>query len=221
MYAVVTYRQLDAMREQTIAILKQVDIAKKAAAESTASTNTSIELTRKASEAAGRSANAAEETAASAVESNKILRNTSEKSLRAYVTPITNSTLQYSPASKTFSATVQVQNTGQTPAHEVQSTGRVIQKPIDYKGPFDLPKEIPTYEMTAGPSRIWEITLSSEPTGQRDTTKATVWVYGVINYKDVFGEPRFTNFRFRQGLPLANGKDAYQLLFEREGNDSN
>jgi hypothetical protein len=162
----------------------------------------------------------------------KLQENTAKRQLRAY---ICMDTAEVRMNVGQPVAIINFKNCGQTPAHEVQGwigvqiaahpLGVVLPKPTDPDTIF--PKE------TVGAGGISQfmrqrgIPLSEEERQGLFSPQYTLYAYGQLRYKDVFGDQWYTNFRFIAGGPegvtktrLDNGKRSYILSPDMEGNDA-
>ena len=159
--------------------------------------------------AAKQSADAATRAAAAAEKSVNSVEDTAKRQLRAYVgiasVEVKNAHIQ-----------VRFVNHGHTPAHEVSSWG-------GHSFDEQVPKSTIEKLEQANPASstiAWQgISNYISPfTGNLDTNiKSKIFIYGLIRYKDVFGEIRRTYFQFCS-VWKSNGWEFHGCS---DGNDAN
>jgi hypothetical protein len=171
-------------------------------------------------------ANAAERAAKATENSVDLARDTAKRQLRAYVT--VNGVIRTKDPGKLngegFAVLVDVKNSGQTPASDL-----LVWANIEIRE-FPLVTCLPLHCLE-NPTRVIlppDTKNLAFPTFDRDLTTieenailknhTAVYVYGEIEYLDVFGNRHLTQFRFRcngQGYPLGMFKA------DGEGNEAN
>jgi hypothetical protein len=108
-------------------------------------------------------------------------------------------------------------NTGNTPAHEVSYRGCIVVRPFPPGPDFDLtmpPLPEEGSRITIGPHQTTSMPFnadrwySDEEIAEIKLARdSRVYIYGTVNYIDVFGYPHFTNFCYStvwsvQGAPM-------------------
>lgn len=152
-----------------------------------------------AADAASRAAVAAEKTAS-------IAQKTAKQELRAYVNvDAGNSFNQGGKQRLFFEFRPIIENTGQTPAYdlEVISDVRLLPYPIPSGYDFSLPPSTPKSVTTLGPGKSKftnsimkrKLTLSELRLVARSPTNR-LCLYGTVRYRDSFNEWHYTNFCF-------------------------
>lgn len=146
------------------------------------------------------SANAASASAQATAESVRIMRETAERQLRAYISGQASS-FKYDATKKNVVVEVHFKNFGQTPAYNVRCwmgvtvrehpLGSLLQNP---------PVELPLAKEVLAPSRHSIITvptreLSDLEINQFMSGQTVVYAFGEISYSDAFGQHRVTKFR--------------------------
>jgi hypothetical protein len=168
-----------------------------------------------------RSASAARKSANAASATVQIMKDTSEKQLRAYVYPVTASRYRHKGV---MVIKLQIKNAGQTPAYDctkymveaVSDTypqpAREFERPVpnlDNKVPIP-PGESINFFKTA-------TQLSSQQEAQIMLGNAAIYLFGKIAYRDAFGNQRRSEFRL-----VCVGEQLKRGLFEPcpEGNNA-
>jgi len=149
---------------------------------------------RKTVEVAKASADAANATV-------KIMGDTAEKQLRAYVYPV--SAERYRDETGAYVIRLKIKNAGQTPAYDCS---RYMIEAISDGFPqlpenFDkipIPTHIPKSPIPPGETieffvNATELTPSKE--GQIMVGRAAIYLFGKITYRDAFGNSQLSNFR--------------------------
>ena len=158
-------------------------------------------------------------------QTNNIMKDTAERQLRAYIgVPGGTIQLQKNPDGVKAHVMVNSKNAGQTPAYNVRSwialqiatfplNEILVQPPPDAKYPISI--------LSPGSehSLFNDIIITSEQLLLLGTTQATIYVYGKILYKDVFGKEWFTKYRFLYGGD--EGTQGDRLRIDLEGNEAN
>ncbi len=148
---------------------------------------------------------------------------TAEHQLRAYVFP--DKVQQIESDGRPFTASVVIQNFGQTPAYAVSQWCAIgiecVPPSIPLREPpGDLRKSVGTY--APGQRSEFEIPLVEEPSEAIKkkivAEKMAVYVFGEIKYRDVFGKhERWTRYRFlSKGVGFTKGHFGH----DTEGNQS-
>jgi hypothetical protein len=161
-----------------------------------------------------------------------IMSSTANKQLRAYVT-VVSASLTF-PTPETPKAQVVIKNSGQTPAYEVENWSNtcVASYPLSQTLPVRL-KDTPIANYILGPGMDlshW-IPSKSPLEGMTDvllgTVQCTLFVYGVVTYKDIFGVKHTTKFRMIYGGPenpsrnvANNDTNIYSLMPDIAGNEA-
>jgi hypothetical protein len=129
---------------------------------------------------------------------------TSRAELRAYLSVVIGEATYQEGAKKIrFEARPNIFNNGQTPAYNVRftATAKIIPESLVPGYSFGYPAITPTSQANIGP-REYRFLRAVVPDHIADTdvqdTMAGItqalWVWGVVNYDDVFGRPHFTEF---------------------------
>ncbi|HTA76628.1 MAG TPA: hypothetical protein VK791_05690 [bacterium] len=153
---------------------------------------------------------------------------TSEKQLRAYISLVFNNLIEQDISlDRNYEFHCHIQNTGQTPAYKVVVNAMVGVMPIPYPENFNFelgqvnnpsitvigPQQSTTiYPSVMGPP--YDLAVIHEiknPGGRR------LCLYGRVDYKDVFGHPRFTNFSY---YVIWGDKGAPSLMSTTQHNDA-
>jgi hypothetical protein len=179
--------------------------------------------TRRAASAAIRAANAADK----AIE---LQGATSHKELRAYIS-VSKAAVAWSEDEsilyRDIVVVVNFKNCGQTPARNVLSWGTYASTAEPHKVVFgDRPDEMPVVSSgVQGPDQSGHIQFTVPHIAGEDDEivsltngKKTLFVWGRIDYIDIFNKARWTMFRFvmpREGVHETGGK----FMFCAEGND--
>jgi hypothetical protein len=174
------------------------------------------------------------------------MRVTARQQLRAYVfvdnisiwnvtTPLTwEVASSYKPtgAEITHSSrgpfiTMQIRNTGQTPAHYVVNWGHIVVREFPLVGklvlppaPFVTKNSIPAGGISIKTLSIEKL-LTADEVADLKSNKKAIFVFGYIKYRDAFGKRRRTEYRFfyngySGGVGIATG-----ITIHEEGNHSN
>lgn len=163
----------------------------------------SVEEMKNATAATQLAARAAERTVAR-------MKLTAVRQLRAYVSVKTArvSTLE---VGRHPVATITVANYGQTPAYGFATAGQ-MDFVVSNRALPTLRESIPTGHL--GPSGEYILTatcpleLNAHSLDQLKTGAAVIFVHGIVNYIDTYGEKHFTRFRMKiggGGVPLGAG----------------
>ncbi len=147
-------------------------------------------------------------------------RDTAERQLRAYVFV---SDTNYDSTGVTFPNVVAymptMKNSGQTPAYDVVFRTQIAFCPKDKLPPLEPLGDNVSY----APLAPGAVLKSPQPPMQIDLGRLAliqagthaVYLYGRIEYRDIFGTLRHTTFRY------VRAKDSHYLMNTREGNEAN
>jgi hypothetical protein len=131
-------------------------------------------------------------------------KDTFHKQLRAYVMIQGHGlALQDRAANIKLEARTTLLNAGNTPAHSVNFSSRLIILPA--KVPEDFDFDLPQGDFDAGAMlfphqtltyRAWlpDLISDEELAALKRIGERTLYVYGVVRYKDIFSEEHYTNF---------------------------
>lgn len=188
--------------------------------------------TKRSADAAKCSADAARASAEAATATVTEMRDTAEKQLRAYVC-VDSATLKF-PQPDIPEAQVHFRNSGQTPAYNVRGWihtwfGEYPLKEALPNAPDDLRKGTET--LAPGRRSIFvapqKPPLPPQYLALLGTDKFTLYVYGEIRYRDIFGKERSTQYRLihggTEGVRNIMGKDGsaqWLLKPDIEGNET-
>ncbi|GBF25242.1 hypothetical protein MnTg02_00272 [bacterium MnTg02] len=144
--------------------------------------------------AAGRAASAAEKTVG-------VAKETAERELRAYINYKQGAIGRFD-SGRPF-AEVSFQNYGQTPAYDVVGSVEVKFTEDIHMDSFPEPDQKSRKQFgVLGPTAFYSSVLTLDDPSLTQTQKdmllngkAALFVYGSVNYKDVFDRPRTTKFR--------------------------
>jgi hypothetical protein len=160
-------------------------------------------------------------------------QKTTRAQLRAYIFPGTAKIENADSLAGVLEAHVYIKNSGQTPAYDVVSvTGLALSR---YPSSDDLNLTITDRELveaqtrtSMGPGQIEVAIASARPSLSRPLTMeerdklvagtAIIYVYGRIDYRDIFGASQRTTFRFMAGGPV--GLRGNQMVACQEGNQA-
>jgi len=189
---------------------------------------------------ATRSANALREVSAliaTQVETTTTMAATQRdfwaRQMRAYVLPENGSiwdgmTLDVpQPARKGIPGVVLgIRNSGATPAYNVVSWASIDVTDVKNEATLIAPKLQPQFTNTLAPhglftKALWfHRPLTSHEISDIATGVRAIYVYGRIEYRDVMGKDRFSNFRLRYNGAYPPGKGTI-FNFAETGNDAN
>jgi hypothetical protein len=166
-----------------------------------------------AAEAAANAANTSSETAKATLAQ---MQDAAERQLRAYIC-VDSATLKF-PEANVPEAQIHLRNCGQTPAYDVSGWihtwfAEYPLKEVLPSAPDDLRKGIEP--LASGRISIFvaprKPPLPPENLARLGTAQFTMYVYGEIRYKDIFGKERFTKYRLvhggNEGVRKVSGKD--------------
>jgi hypothetical protein len=154
---------------------------------------------------------------------------TAKRQLRAYVF-VTDAAIDNFGQNLVPHLTYTYKNTGQTPAYKLTGVSAIIIRRSEDRGPFPKPEDTPTYiigehaKFALGPQMFINASPDlaktpltvDEAKGIRDGT-LTLYFFGEIAYRDIFGEDRFTRFRLIYGNKHIAGRG---LGFTADGNET-
>jgi hypothetical protein len=182
-----------------------------------------------AAEAAANAALTSSETAKATLAQ---MRDTSERQLRAYIC-LESAILKF-PEPDVPEAQIHLKNCGQTPASEVRGWIHTwfAEYPLD-EIPPTAPEDLLKGTQTLAPGRISIYVTPKKPPlpaqylNLLGTRKFTLYVYGEVRYKDIFGRERYTKYRLiyggTEGTRKTTGKDGSEqwlLKPDTEGNEA-
>lgn len=169
-------------------------------------------------------AEAADAAADAAKRSVEIATDTAKRQLRAYVT-VTEAGIDHVEAGRQPKVRLVLKNSGQTPAHHVTlwltASERPRPTPADAFAPPDF-SELPPQSkspIAAGEPKVADLDmgeLAPEFMSMFHEGRAMIYVYGAINYTDIFGDCWYTTFR----MYYDHTRGAGQLGACPEGNDA-
>jgi len=156
------------------------------------------------------------------------MKSAEQRELRAYVsvesgsiTPITG---QIQPAAHLI-----LRNTGKTPAYQLTHWAHIVVDHVNLQvalpGIGPMPAPLPT--ITIGP---FGGSTKSVPLGRTITQQEyqdilagtkVVYVYGIIEYEDAFGEKRHTRYKSMHGVMSGQVGVSTDLTFCPDGNEAN
>jgi hypothetical protein len=151
-----------------------------------------------------RAATAMEGVAHSFEENVSILRDRTARQMRAYVCVVVNSaTYQEKNRGLRFAGIPLMFNTGNTPAYKVsfRATADILAIPLPENFGFPLPEEA-IGSGTLGPHQSFTMTIvvhnfcddADVMSIMRVREERGLYVWGIINYEDVLGDPHYTRF---------------------------
>jgi hypothetical protein len=171
-----------------------------------------------------RSASAARKSANAAAATVKIMQDTAEKQLRAYVYVVA-AARQWDGVREPI-LKVQIKNAGQTPAYDCVRYAVEAVSPIfpQHPGEFEtIPNNTQKYKSPIPPGESVEIVstaLRVDPRqiGEISRGRGAVYLFGRIEYRDAFGNNRESKFRL-----VCTGENITRGLFAvcDEGNTAN
>jgi hypothetical protein len=188
--------------------------------------------TKRSADAAKCSADAAKASSEAAIATVTQMRNTAEQQLRAYVC-VDSATLKF-PQPNVPEAQVHFKNCGQTPAYHVRGWihtwfGEYPLKEVLPTAPDDLRKGTET--LAPGRRSIFvapqKPPLPPQYLALLGSDKFTLYVYGEIRYRDIFGKERRTQYRLLHGgsesvrkIMAKDGSEQWLLKPDTEGNET-
>jgi hypothetical protein len=175
---------------------------------------------------------ATEKAAEASNRSVTLMAETAQRQLRAYV--CLDSAAVIFPEPAVLDAQIKFKNCGQTPAYDVR--GWIHTWFAEYPLKDELPN--PPDDMRKGaetlaPGRVSTFISARKPPlppqclSVLGTPKFTLYVYGKVVYRDIFGKEQFTNYRLIYGgndcvrsRPDENGGELWLLNPDSEGNEA-
>jgi hypothetical protein len=156
------------------------------------------------------------------IRQNNTMKETAERQLRAYLFPELAASRRVTPAAHFIK--IDIKNSGQTPAYEYQGYIAVgVFTPGQEPATLDLPPEEDFSRGSLGPGCKFELGgreyyMTPEQAADVARGAQSVYIYGNVDYRDAFGQLRFTSFR------LCSTGEMFQMgRFEAclEGNEAN
>lgn len=152
---------------------------------------------------AGRSATAMEKVATATINNANLMQSILHQQMRAYISVIIGGAIfQERSKNLRFAGKPRIVNTGHTPAHKVGFKIRagIFSNPLPIDFDFKLPDEIIGAHVI-GTGHFNDITgivddyVSDDQVGSIKTgNESALFVWGIVFYEDVFGEPHETRF---------------------------
>jgi hypothetical protein len=180
-----------------------------------------VTFTAWAAVAASKAARAGDKAAEAAQRSVALAADTAKRQLRAYVTVVYSAKQKPERMDSPPSFYVTLRNAGNTPAYGLTSGMLIVLGDYpDDKSVYDLP--LAPRQITLGPrdektlGGQWGQGLTAEQTNALSQRRLAFYLVGRIEYRDAFGEPRYTNFKYVDIPGAASGLTACA-----EGNDAN
>ena len=134
--------------------------------------------------------------------------------LRAYVgVPSGKIMVVPDPAKLVVTVNVRMKNFGQTPAHEVQCWAAVVTAQT-FSAKFNSHQTLIGAKISLFPQDAQTVKFSHELSVLPGTDPIGIFIFGHIIYRDVFGNPWRTNFRFTGDLETGS------LASCEEGNEA-
>jgi hypothetical protein len=170
-----------------------------------------------------KTAQAAKDSADAAKGAIVLSGKTAERQLRAYIGVTTNTRVPNLVVGKKQEAGIFFTNYGQTPANKTRYWGDVQIREYPLNAPLpslDFRSDIlpinPNQKIPIAFETISQLTSEEEAKLRAGTGR--FYLYGEIEYFDVFGEKRITTFRFSYGGSLLIGLGIFTV--DEEGNDA-
>lgn len=138
----------------------------------------------------------------------QLAKDSAQRQMRAYIA-VSKAFAQWEPGSDLLLRRIRIfadtKNTGQTPAKNVTSWITALSGPPDqaeFKQPPDAKSPLSNAVQGAGQASHFEFwhqvhTLDEDEVVVWRRGERSLFVYGRIDYADVFGDPHFTEFRLR------------------------
>lgn len=151
---------------------------------------------------------------------------------RAYLSVVANTALyQERKKNLRFEIKPLLINSGKTPAHKItySATTGVLPTPLPPDYPLPTPTKRSTHAAVLGPGQNFVLNSFMEefvPDARVDSIKSglteAVFIWGTVNYDDVFGEPHFTRFCHSVSwLKRADGKENMTANYAQQHNEAN
>jgi hypothetical protein len=158
----------------------------------------------------------AREATKAAQEAVYVTSNTAKQQLRAYISAQSTELVMNGTIAE---ARVGIKNCGQTPAIDMRSWSH-MKLCRHHECQFEQGKF--SANTSAGPASLHflssELDLTNEQFLALKNGEMVVYLWGVVEYRDIFGELRFTNFR---SISTRELKGTYRFTPCEAGNDSN
>ena len=170
-----------------------------------------------------KSAEAAERIATATMASVGQMRDTAQRQLRAYLC-IAGGQMRF-PSPDAPEAEVMIKNFGQTPAYNVRQW--IHMWITDHPLRAALPEPPQDFKMSVdvlGPGSYSTMLMPKQPPVPAasipllGTSEGTIFIYGEVRYRDVFGKDRFTKYRLIYGGQA--GVHDGRLKPDSEGNEA-
>ena len=117
---------------------------------------------------------------------------------------------------------LQIKNSGATPAHKVLVRAGTFCVDHPYNGPFPLPNELNSFVLPPGSSAPHNVTIVLHPAEKRseilekiDKGQMIIYIYGRIDYVDIFRRKQWSEFRSEIG-----GNNTRKLTISDAGNNA-
>jgi hypothetical protein len=154
------------------------------------------------------------------------MKATEERQLRAYVQTDVNPAITVAiDPNQIAMMPVSLKNCGQTPAYDVEINGRIL--PYDYPlvGELpDFPKSAEGSRIVIQPGQVFGTHLTAdrlwtnhEISRLQANDNIRLYAYGLITYRDAFGQTRRTRFRLMQADRRG---DTFRFTYCYNGNDA-
>jgi hypothetical protein len=154
-----------------------------------------VQAARESAADAARTAKAAK---ADSQRVQMLLGDASEKLLRAYVSVKPDEVVDAKQPDK-LKVTVVIGNSGITRAHDVKLTMGTMIAPQDINDAFNRDEQSPIRSWLAPKDETSQGRLIDVTPSQRESMKAgkdVLWIYGIVTYKDEYGQDRCTQYRY-------------------------
>jgi hypothetical protein len=152
-----------------------------------------------------------------------IARDTAERQLRAYMSPMGSAFFEFDPnhPEKEFFALIVFKNSGQTPAYDFTAKGGATVAEFPLKEKLSL-RDQPSGPGAIGPGNEYRLRVGIEGVPKDywmavQAGQAAIYVNGIYSYRDAFKIERTGEFRLYYGGKHGLTKD-YNLTFDLEGN---
>lgn len=158
-----------------------------------------------------------------AVRALRMARDTARRQLRAYVFPIYAHIRDVRASRPTF--VIDIKNFGQTPAYglRVKTALQSGSHPLDTKLVPEVQSSIATAQLAPQAALFDEIALNRSLSASEISAlaegSAAIYLFGEIEYFDIYKKKRWTTFRMRLGGPEGIPTHG-RLGYHEEGNDA-
>lgn len=211
--------------QATVQLAKEGEKTADATAKALAETS---QATKDVAAMSQRSAKASEDNAAASRDSLRLSAIATSHQLRAYISVI-GGELRLDASQQKIVATVLLENTGLTPAHQASFTWQIFCTPrvngIATGRPF-IPEDREPVATSFGPRAKFTFQKTWDFKGKVDPKFITqrkwdMWVWGSVLFQDEFTlDKHFTNFSFTQGDQIGVSPYTWELIYTPHGNDS-